>query len=91
MHVCIAFILSDDADFSLSSRVLSFFSQRRECITVTINNDVVFEGEEQIRLVLESTSNIALLPQQTIINIQDNDGMYKDNQIDYFPPLEIKV
>lgn len=47
---------------------------------ITINNDAVLEVEEHISLVLQPESNtaapfIAVLPQQTIISIQDNDGI----------------
>ncbi len=71
-------LFTDDEDYNVNHRVLSFFSQRTECIMVTINNDVILEEEEYISLMLQPASNtapfIAVLPQQTIINIQDNDG-----------------
>lgn len=73
------YIFTDDDDYNVNNRQLSFFAQYTECITVTLENDAVLEDEEYATLLLQPTGNtnqfIAVLPRQTVIRIQDDDGM----------------
>ena len=70
---------SADEDFVVNNSTLVFTGvDVKQCITLTVVDDTIIEMEEQLTLELKhpgSSDHYELLQGNTIVVIEDNDGM----------------